>query len=228
MYDRLRRQIIRQGAIRSVSTTWVYPLVQRSTSRNLHHAHFDIRARPPSSRTPPLPHERHMVRRNRSRRLVVALLIAFSMTVIDQGSKALALTQLSENERIPLVGDLLGLQLAFNPGTVMSLGSGSTWVFTVIGVAATIALVYVAWRSKSIAWAVAIGFVWGGAMGNLIDRLLAPPGFGIGHVTDFLAYGNLFIGNIADISIGIGVGLGLIQIIRYPRPELPRGQSPGA
>lgn len=169
-----------------------------------------------------------MVRRNRSRRLVVALLIAFSMTVIDQGSKALALTQLSENERIPLVGDLLGLQLAFNPGTVMSLGSGSTWVFTVIGVAATIALVYVAWRSKSIAWAVAIGFVWGGAMGNLIDRLLAPPGFGIGHVTDFLAYGNLFIGNIADISIGIGVGLGLIQIIRYPRPELPRGQSAAA
>jgi len=52
------------------------------------------------------------------------------MTVIDQGSKALALTRLSEHERIPLVGDLLGLQLAFNPGTVMSLGSGSTWVFT--------------------------------------------------------------------------------------------------
>lgn len=148
------------------------------------------------------------------------------MTVIDQGSKALALTHFSEQERIPLVGDLLGLQLAFNPGTVMSLGSGSTWVFTVIGTAATIALVYVAWRSKSIAWAIAIGFVWGGAMGNLIDRLLAPPGFGIGHVTDFLAYGNLFIGNIADISIGIGVGLGLIQIIRNPRPELPASGEP--
>ncbi|ANP74837.1 signal peptidase II [Cryobacterium arcticum] len=148
------------------------------------------------------------------------------MAVIDQGSKALALAQLSKQGRIPLVGDLLGLQLAFNPGTVMSLGSRSTWVFTVIGAAATIALLYAAWRSKSIAWAIAIGFVWGGAIGNLIDRLLAPPGFGVGHVTDFLAYGNLFIGNIADISIGIGVGLGLLQIIRNPHPELSSPQPP--
>lgn len=141
------------------------------------------------------------MRGDRSRRLVTACLVALSMAVIDQGTKALALAQLSEQERTPLVGDLFGMQLAFNPGTIMSFGSSSTFVFTVIGTVAVIALFYAAWRATSTTWAVAIGFVWGGAAGNLIDRLFAPPGFARGHVTDFLAYGNLFIGNIADVAL---------------------------
>lgn len=167
------------------------------------------------------------MRRRRSGRLVVACLVALAMTVVDQGTKALALAQLSDQERIPLIGDLLGLQLAFNPGTVMSLGSSSTWVFTLVGIVAVIALFYAAWRAPSTMWAVAIGFVWGGAIGNLIDRLFAPPGFGRGHVTDFLAYGNLFIGNIADIAIGVGVGLGILQMLRSHRSQ-PRSEHPAA
>ena len=86
---------------------------------------------------------------------------------------------------------------------------------------------YAAWRATSTAWAVAIGFVWGGAIGNLIDRLFADPGFGRGHVTDFLAYGNLFIGNIADIAIGIGVGLGILQVLLSHRSQT-RSEHPGA
>ena len=125
--------------------------------------------------------------------------------LIDQGSKALALAELSEDDRIPLLGDWLGLQLAFNPGTVMSLGSDSTWLLTVIATAASIALLIAAARTRSAGWAVAIGLVWGGAVGNLLDRLFAPPGFGRGHVTDFLAYGNWFIGNLADVALGAGV-----------------------
>lgn len=156
------------------------------------------------------------MRRRRSWRLAVACLVALAMAVVDQGTKAVALAQLSEQERIPLIGDLLGLQLAFNPGTVMSLGSSSTWVFTVIGIVAVIALFYAAWRAPSALWAVAIGFVWGGAIGNLIDRLFAPPGFGHGHVTDFLAYGNLFIGNLADVILGFGVALGVLLYLRGP------------
>lgn len=165
--------------------------------------------------------------RSRSRRLAVACLVALTMALVDQGTKAMALGQLSEEQRIPLIGDLLGLQLAFNPGTIMSLGSNSTWVFTVIGIAAAIVLFYAAWRATSMAWAIAIGFVWGGAVGNLIDRLFAPPGFGHGHVTDFLAYGNLFIGNIADIAIGIGVGLGILQVLLSHRSQT-RSEHPGA
>lgn len=157
--------------------------------------------------------------RVRLRWFLFAVAVAAGAVLIDQGSKALALAQLSEDDRIPLLGDWLGFQLAFNPGTVMSLGSGSTWLLTVIATVASIALLIAASRARSAGWAVAIGLVWGGAVGNLLDRLFAPPGFGRGHVTDFLAYGNLFIGNLADVIIGIGVGLGLLLYLRHGKSQ---------
>ena len=156
------------------------------------------------------------VARVRFRWFLLACAVAAGAVLIDQGSKALALAQLSEDDRIPLLGDWLGLQLAFNPGTVMSLGSDSTWLLTVIATAASIALLIAAARAPSAGWAVAIGLVWGGAVGNLLDRLFAPPGFGRGHVTDFLAYGNLFIGNLADVILGFGVALGVLLYLRGP------------
>ena len=71
-------------------------------------------------------------------------------------------------------------------------------------------------RARTVGWAVAIGLGWGGAVGNLLDRLFAPPEFGRGHVTDFLAYGNLFIGNLADVILGFGVALGVLLYLRGP------------
>ncbi|WP_448230948.1 signal peptidase II [Microbacterium lacticum] len=154
--------------------------------------------------------------RRRLRWFLLACAVAAGGVLIDQGAKALALTQLSEHDRIPLLGDWLGLQLAFNPGTVMSLGADTTWLLTVIAAAASVALLVAATRARTAGWAVAIGLVWGGAVGNLLDRLLAPPGFGRGHVTDFLAYGTLFIGNLADVILGIGVALGILLYVRGP------------
>jgi signal peptidase II len=148
------------------------------------------------------------------RRVAIACSVAVCVAAIDQISKYFAIAYLSETARIDLIGDLLGLQLAFNPGSIMSLGPGITWIYTVLGIAATVILFFVARRTQSTAWAVAIGFVWGGAVGNLIDRLVAEPGFARGYVTDFLAYGNLFIGNIADIALGVGVGLGILLLLR--------------
>ena len=120
-------------------------------------------------------------------------------------SKAAALATLSEETRIPLLGDLFGLQLAFNPGAILSLGSGFTGVLTLVGAGAVVWLIIAALRARTAGLAVAFGFILGGALGNLIDRLFSPPGFGVGHVTDFLAYGTLFIGNLADVALGIGV-----------------------
>lgn len=144
----------------------------------------------------------------------VAFIVAGAVVLIDQLSKAAALAGLSETERVPLLGDLFGLQLAFNPGAILGLGSSSTWVLTVLAVAAVGVLFVAAVRARSIWWAVGIGFILGGALGNVTDRLFAPPGFGRGYVTDFLAYGDWFIGNIADVALGIGalillIGLGI-------------------
>jgi signal peptidase II len=48
---------------------------------------------------------------------------------------------------------------------------------------------------------VALGLLLGGAVGNLIDRLVRDPGVARGHVVDFIAYGDWFVGNVADIAI---------------------------
>lgn len=153
----------------------------------------------------------------RPRLFLLACAVAAGAALIDQATKAIALAELSEQDRIPLLGDWLGLQLAFNPGTVMSLGSDSTWLLTLIAAAATVALLIAATRARTAGWAIVIGLLWGGAAGNLLDRLLAPPGFGRGHVTDFLAYGNLFVGNLADVILGIGVALGILIYMSKPR-----------
>lgn len=153
----------------------------------------------------------------RARRFLLAIGVAAIAVLVDQGTKTLALAQLREDTRIPLLGDWLGLQLAFNPGTIMSLGADATWLLTVVAVAASIALLIAATRVRTVRWAVAIGLVLGGAVGNLLDRLLAPPGFGRGHVTDFLAYGNLFIGNLADVTLAVGAGLALLVYRREAR-----------
>lgn len=155
----------------------------------------------------------------RSRRaLGLTLVVAVLALVVDQGSKALAVAQLTQGERIPLVGDLFGLSLVYNPGAAFSLGSGSTWIFTLVGLLASIAVVVFAVRLRGARWGAALGLVLGGAVGNLVDRLLNPPSFGQGQVTDFLAYGDLFVGNVADVFVVAGVGL-LCLILLPPGPD---------
>ena len=143
-----------------------------------------------------------------------ALLIAVAVVLIDQGTKAWAEATLSEHERIPLIGDLLGLQLAYNPGAAFSFGEGSTWVFTLIAVAATVTAIVFAFRVRRPGWAVVIGALGGAAASHAGDRLFRQPGFAQGHVVDFLAYGNWFIGNVADIVIVIAAIAGALLMLR--------------
>lgn len=155
--------------------------------------------------------------REQTRRFAVACLAAAVVVLVDQATKAAALGGLSQEERIPLLGDLLGLQLAFNPGAILSLGAGFTGLLTLLGVGAVMVLIVAAARARTGWWAVGIGLILGGAVGNVIDRLFSPPGFGVGHVTDFLAYGNLFIGNLADIALGIGAVFLIVAGLRTSR-----------
>ena len=169
--------------------------------------------------------------REQTRRFAIACLAAGVVVLVDQATKAAAIGGLSQTERIPLLGDLLGLQLAFNPGAILSLGAGFTGLLTLLGVGAVVVLVVAAARARTGVWAAGIGLILGGAVGNLIDRLFSPPGFGVGHVTDFLAYGNLFIGNLADVALGAGVivlGLSLWARHRRARASATTDASPAA
>ncbi len=55
------------------------------------------------------------------------VLLAVVVVVLDQGTKVWALSALTEGERTPLLGDLLGLTLVFNPGAALSIATGMTW-----------------------------------------------------------------------------------------------------
>ena len=136
------------------------------------------------------------------RPLVLTLfLLALVVFVVDQLTKIWAVAHLSGGGRTPVVGDLLGLSLLYNPGAALSFATGMTWVFTVAALVVAVVIVRVANRLGSWGWTVALGLLLGGALGNLADRLLRQPGFARGHVVDFIAYGNLFVGNVADIAI---------------------------
>lgn len=139
--------------------------------------------------------------RSRARLLVLLVLTAAAVLAADQVTKWLAVSRLAPGEPRPLIGHLLQLQLIRNPGAAFSLATGSTWLLTVVAVAVVVVVVRSARRLGSRAWALTLGLLLGGALGNLTDRLVRSPGRGQGHVVDFIDYGGLFIGNVADIAI---------------------------
>ncbi len=135
------------------------------------------------------------------RPLVVFGALTALLVGADQGTKILALENLQTGVYQPLLGDIFGLQLVFNPGAAFSFATGMTWLFTVLAVIVAVVIIAVAPRVASMPWAIGLGLLLGGNVGNLIDRLFREPSFGQGHVVDFLNYGGLFIGNVADIAI---------------------------
>ncbi|MCS5717995.1 signal peptidase II [Herbiconiux sp. CPCC 205763] len=140
---------------------------------------------------------------------LISAVIAVATIAADQLTKLWAETELT-TERTPLLGDLLGLQLIYNPGAAFSIGEQFTWIFAVLAALAAVAVGVIAYRTRSRAWSVAWGLLLGGAVTHLADRLFRAPGFGVGHVVDFIAYGNWFIGNIADVAIFAGAVLILV------------------
>ncbi len=156
---------------------------------------------------------------------LLILLLAAVVYVADRQTKAWALSELTPGRPRELIGEILQLRLVFNPGAAFSLGTGSTWVFTIVQAAVSIGIVVLAWRIARWQWRLGLGLVLGGALGNLTDRLTREPGFGVGHVVDFLELPNWPVFNIADSAIVSGaVILAAATIFGVPA-FLPRGPA---
>jgi signal peptidase II len=119
--------------------------------------------------------------------LLVLVGVAITVYAVDQVSKQLVVTTLAEGETVQVLGDLLHWQFVRNPGAAFSFASGMTWVFTVLAAGVITFIIWFARRIRSVAWALVFGLLLGGVRGNLTDRLLREPGFGIGHVIDFIS-----------------------------------------
>jgi len=150
----------------------------------------------------------------RQRLYAVLLGLAAATLVLDQATKAWALASLTPGEAVDLVGSALRLNLIRNPGAAFSLGDGSTWILTVISVTILVFVGASARKVGNLPWAVALGLLLGGALGNLVDRFLRAPGPGRGHVVDFIDYFGLFVGNVADIAIVVAAGLIMVLTFR--------------
>ena len=128
--------------------------------------------------------------------------IAVVGLAIDQATKALALARLDPENPPVLLGGLLTLQLVRNPGAAFSFGESFTIVFTGIAIAALIFVaVWVVPRVRHVGWAVGVGLLLAGILGNLTDRLFREPAPFRGHVIDFLQLPNFAIFNVADMCI---------------------------
>ena len=141
-------------------------------------------------------------------------MVAAVLYAADQVTKVLAVALLAPGRAVPLVGELLQLRLVRNPGAAFSFATGATWVFTLVAIVVVVGVLRVARRLGSRSWAVALGLLLAGALGNLTDRLLRAPGVGRGHVVDFLELPNWPIFNVADMAICAAAGLVVVLAVR--------------
>lgn len=148
-----------------------------------------------------------------SRKFWIIIAIALVVVAADQLTKWWAEANLGDGQIIPVIGDFIRFELVYNPGAAFGLGAGFTGVLAILAVIVAVAIAWYAWRVRSGWWALVLGLVLGGAITHSGDRLFRDPGFLQGHVVDFIAYGDWFIGNVADIAIVGGAILGAVLVI---------------
>lgn len=151
--------------------------------------------------------------------MTAVLLLAGAVVVLDQVIKAIALERLAPGLPVVVIDGLLSLTLVMNPGLAFGLlGSippAWRWIVAALSVVALLVLARVALRVLPTGgWPgrLAIGLIFGGAVGNLIDRAR------FGAVVDFVDvhwrgwHWPAF--NVADSAISIGVVLLALRLLR--------------
>ena len=155
-------------------------------------------------------------RRPRTRLL---LAIAAAVLLADLISKLVVVATIEPGEDIRLLGGALYLTQLRNVGAAFSFAEGWTIIFSLVAVAVAVIIVRTARRLYSTGWAITLGLVLGGALGNLLDRIFRDPGFLRGGVVDFLSVfgpdGSVWpVFNVADSAIVCGGILGAVMALR--------------
>lgn len=129
--------------------------------------------------------------------------LASLILVVDQVTKALVVAGLVEGRTVDVFPGVLQLIFVRNPGAAFSIAGGTTWIFSILATAVVVTIVVLARRIHSVRWAVMLGLLLGGTLGNLTDRVFREPGLGNGHVIDFISTPWMMpaIYNFADMCI---------------------------
>jgi len=152
-------------------------------------------------------------RRRAPRRVRLLLSVAGVVLALDVVTKVLAVKLLTPGQPVSIIGDTVTWTLVRNSGAAFSMATGYTWVLTLIAVGVVVGIFWMGRRLVSPWWAIGLGMILGGAMGNLVDRFFRSPGPLRGHVVDFLSIGWWPVFNVADPAVVGGaillVGLSL-------------------
>src|ERR1700759_1101709 len=145
------------------------------------------------------------------RRLIAT--IAGSVVAVDAVTKAVAASALAGRGVVNVFGGAFHLELYRNfagPGNILT---GHPVLVSLLSLIAVALIAVVAWSVRSTGYAVAIGLLLGGGVGNLLDRLLRAPGPLRGGVVDWikptLSSGSL---NVADLSINAAILAMLVAV----------------
>nr|WP_245354428.1 signal peptidase II [Brachybacterium sacelli] len=149
------------------------------------------------------------------------------IAVLDQITKNWAEASLPLLDPQPFLGEFLQLTLLYNSGAAWGMGSGATPVVTCLQIVIVLGVIVFAVRGVRSPWyTLALGLILGGALGNIHDRLLRPPGPFHGEVVDFLELPHWPVFNLADMAVvGGAILVVLLGVIGHaPDPaEAERG-----
>jgi len=154
------------------------------------------------------------------RRVGLFAAVAVAAWGLDLVSKVLVASNLRlEKDQVRLLGGVLYLDQARNSGAAFSLGTGFTVALSLIALVVVAVIVRFAGRMRSVGWAVSLGLILGGALGNLTDRIFRSPGLFRGNVVDWISvfgpWGEHWpIFNLADAAIVCGAVLAGVWSLR--------------
>ncbi|MET7422917.1 signal peptidase II [Dactylosporangium sp. NPDC005555] len=152
-----------------------------------------------------------------SRRKAWSLFGAVAVVVIgiDLAVKEWTTSVIAHGEPVKLLGGLIYVIYARNSGAAFSMFSDFTWVFPIIATVVVTWLLVMLRTTVSVPWVIALALVFGGAVGNLGDRIFRAPKPLHGHVVDMFSFlddhaGHFPVFNIADSALTVGVALAIL------------------
>ncbi|WEH18732.1 signal peptidase II [Streptomyces sp. VNUA24] len=138
------------------------------------------------------------------RRIAVLFGVAALAYALDLVSKMIVVARLEHHEPIEIIGEWLKFEAIRNAGAAFGFGEAFTIIFTVIATIVIVVIARLARKLYSLPWAIALGLLLGGALGNLTDRIFRAPGVFEGAVVDFIAPKGFAVFNLADSAIVCG------------------------
>lgn len=178
-----------------------------------------VPAEEPALPEQPDPVDERVAAPGRRKRTRLVGLVAAAVLLADLVTKVVVVATIDPGADVRTLGGLLYLTQLRNVGAAFSFAQGATVLFSAVAVVVAVVIVRTARRLRSTGWAVTLGLVLGGALGNLLDRIFRAPGFLRGGVVDFLSVfapdGRAWpVFNMADSAIVCGGLLGAFLALR--------------